>query len=174
MATLPLEFDTTAVWQGIVRNVQLGLAGLAAMIPLALVFGNVRGAVGLAVILLVAFVLVRRVRGVSMGAVGTLTAKDVTTRPVKVLWYSLPVPAGRFPIDQFQSIAVVEYTPQPGRVTRFMGSVELAGRPGTPNVRVAYQPIDSAVQFAQELAQLLELPFARVDAPGTRSFRMTV
>ena len=174
MVTLPLEFDTTATWQRIVRNVQLGGAALAALILIALITGNAPGAIGLAAVSLVAYWLVRRTRGFPMGAVGTLTAAEVTVRPVKVLWYSLPVPAGRFPIDRFQSVAVVDYGQMARRAGGLLSSVELTGRPGTPDIRVAYLPEQSAAQFAEDLTSIVKLPYERRNAPGVRSSRVTV
>jgi len=173
---LPYAFDTTAVWQRIVKIV-LTIGGVLLLSVVGgLATGKFGGAIGLAIAAAILFWLVRRVRGFPMGAAGTLTETGIATRPVRVWWYSLPVPVGQYPIDRFESIRVVERVimPQPGNSGRNTGSVQLVGKGGTPDIEVAFQDIDSAIVIAQDLGTLLHLPVARVDAPGTRTARVTL
>jgi hypothetical protein len=174
--TLPYDFDTSALWVRIVRFVFAITAGLLVAIAGALASGKFGGAIGLALALGILWWIGWRTRGCPLGAAGTLTPTDVEVRPVKVLWYSLTVPVGRFSIDRFQSIAVVERVRmlQPGGSGTDTGSVQLVGKPGTPDIEVAFCDIDQAMEIAQELANLLRLEYGRLDAPGSRAIRLTV
>src|SRR5262249_5384005 len=109
MITLPYAFDTTTTWQRIVK-IMFAVAGVLLLAIIGgLLSGKFGGAVGLSIAIAILWVVVRRVRGFPMGAAGTLTQSEVETCPVRVLWYSLPVPVGRFSIDRFDSIGVIEY-----------------------------------------------------------------
>jgi hypothetical protein len=63
---------------------------------------------------------------------------------------------------------------QPGGSGTDTGSVQLVGKPGTPDIEVAFCDIDQAMEIAQELANLLRLEYGRLDAPGSRAIRLTV
>ena len=176
MIALPYEFDSSALWRRIVKIV-FTLAGLLLLATVAcLASGRFGGATGLAIAFAILCLIVRRVRDFPMGAAGRLNATDVETREVKVLWYSLPVPVGRFSIDRFQSIAVVEHVVMPratGSGTN-TGRVLLVGKAGTPDIAVAFTDIDQAIEIARELGNVLGLKWQRLDAPGSRTIRVTL
>ena len=176
MITLPYPFDTTLIWKRIVK-IAFAIAGvLLFCVVSALLSGKFGGAFGLALATTIFFSLARRVRAFPMGAVGTLTETRVETQPVRILWYSLPVPVGTFSIDRFDAVGVVErlFFPKSGGGATTNGSVQLIGKDGTPDIEVAFRDIDSANVIARELSDLLRLPIKRVDPPGTRSIRVTL
>jgi hypothetical protein len=173
---LPYTFDTTAVWQ---RIVKFAFAGAGALLLLAvggLASGKFGAGAGLGVMLIILLWMFSRVRRFPMGATGTLTERQVETHPVRVLWYSLPVPVGVFSIDRFTTVGIVEHVVIPrtgGNVTN-TGSVQLLGKMGTPNIEIAVGDIDSALAFASTLGGLLHMPVQRMDAPESRTVRVTI
>lgn len=176
MITLPYDFDTTARWRTIVKLVFTVVGLVLVAIGGALINGELGGASALALCLAILTWLLRRGRTLPMGAAGRLTARAIETRAVKVLWFALRVPAGRFSIDRFQSIAVVEQIvlPRPGGTGTNTGSVRLVGKSGTPDIEVAYGVIGEALDVARELAGLLGLEWRRQDAPGSRAIHVVL
>lgn len=174
--TLPYDFDTTARWRTIVKLVFTVVGLVLVAIGGALINGELGGASALALCLAILTWLLRRGRTLPMGAAGRLTARAIETRAVKVLWFALRVPAGRFSIDRFQSIAVVEQIvlPRPGGTGTNTGSVRLVGKSGTPDIEVAYGVIGEALDVARELAGLLGLEWRRQDAPGSRAIHVVL
>jgi hypothetical protein len=176
LISLPYAFDTSAIWRRIVRNVLIGAIAGVLLVVVALASGKVGGAAGLTVALGIAAWIARRASAFPMGAAGVVTDTEVETRPVRVFGYSLSVPVGRFPINQFQRINVVEHVMplRPGTSGTNTGDVLLVGKPGTPNIQVAFANIDHALEVALELGQLLALDVQRVDAPGSRTVHVSM
>jgi len=54
------------------------------------------------------------------------------------------------------------------------GTVQLMGRPGTPNVDVMTSDIDAARPFAEELSAALKLDLKSLTAPGQTIRRYTM
>lgn len=177
MMTLPLEFDTTREWRPIVKAVLWFVGAAVVLIAGALAAGKYGGAAGLALALLIVWWIARRVAGgFPLGAAGTLTADAVETRAVRVLWYRLPVPVGRFPVDSFASVSVVEYVILPTYTSggRNKGVVTLVGKPGTPDIPVVSATIDEAMSAGHELGSLLGLESRHIDAAGSRAERKAI
>jgi hypothetical protein len=173
--TLPYRFDTSERWQRLVKMLFAFQGFLMLALAGGIASGKFGGTIGIALALGILAWIARRVRNFPMGAAGILTSTDVETRQVKVLWYSLPMPVGKFLLDHFHSIAVVEhvYVSQSGGGARNTGSVRLVGKAGTPDIEVAFDAIDKAIEVARELANLLPLEYHRVDAPESHTVRVT-
>src|SRR5204862_7180734 len=103
--------------------------------------GTVLRVVGLAV-----YAVLRRSRRVSMGAAGRLSASGVTVHPVRAWGFSLNVPSGEFPIDRFSAVGLAEHivVVRSASLPRNFGIVQLVGRPGTPNIEIMSDDIDTA------------------------------
>ena len=173
---LPLDFDTAEPWQTIVK-IALAVAAVYAIAVVGLfVKGDFLGGGFLLVFGLAFSAVLRRVRRVSMGAVGRLTASAVTVHPVRVWGFSLNVPSGEFSLNRFEAVALVERVVVVRRWTASgnTGAVELMGRPGTPNIEVMMSDIDAARPFAEELSAALNLELKAVAAPGQTIRRYTV
>jgi hypothetical protein len=160
--TLPLTFDTAAIWQTILRRTLIGLGIIAASLVVVAILGKVAAAVQLTLVMLLAFFIARRVRGFPMGAAGTISAAEVTTHPVSSFGIALAVPVGHFPLSAFRSIVVEE-----GMIfhaasddPRF-GRVYLVGDGATPRIHVFTGKVDAARQFANELSGLIGISLAK-------------
>jgi len=165
---LPLDFDTAEPWQTIVK-IALAVAAVYAIAVVGLfVKGDFLGGGFLLVFGLAFSAVLRRVRRVSMGAVGRLTASAVTVHPVRVWGFSLNVPSGEFPLSEFEAVALVERVVvlPTWRALGDTGTVQLMGRPGTPNIDVMTGDIDAARPFAEELSAALNLELKSLTAPG--------
>jgi hypothetical protein len=156
IVTLPLHFDTAAVWRTIVRGALVGVAVIAGAALVAAIDGKLAAAAQLSLTLLVCAFVARRVKGVPMGAIGTITATAVTTEPATAFGIRLAVPVGRFPLARFRSILVEERTvltstsgdPRVGRVY-------LVGDGDLPRIHVFVGKVDDARRFASDLCGLL-------------------
>jgi len=122
------------------------------------------------------YAVLRRVRRVSMGAAGRLTASSVTVHPVRVWGFSLNVPSGEFSLERFSAVGLAEriVVVRSGSLPRNSGIVQLLGRPGTPNIEVMIDDIDTALDFAEELSATLNLKLQSVAVPGQTIRRYTV
>ena len=171
---MPFEFDTTVTWRRIIRIVFVVAGFLLLGILSAVATRKFGAAIGFAIAAAILSWIVRRVGSLPMGAAGTLTAAAVETSPVRVGWYSLPVPVGRFSINRFESIALVERVmmSRPGNSTANTGSVQLVGKSGTPTIEVGFLSIGEAMALAEELGALLLLPVRRRDDLGSTTERI--
>jgi len=61
-----------------------------------------------------------------------------------------------------------------GSLPRNSGIVQLLGRPGTPNIEVMIDDIDTALDFAEVLSPTLNLELQSVAVPGQTIRRYTV
>jgi hypothetical protein len=173
---LPLDFDSTEPWQKIVK---LGLA-VAAIYGIVVVGvflqGKLLGGGFLLVFGLAFYAILRRVNRVSMGAKGRLTKDSVTVHPVRVWGVSLNVPSGEFSLERFSAVGLAEHivVDRPASIPKDTGIVQLVGRPGTPNIEVMIDDIDTARRFAHELSATLNLELTSVAVPGQTIRRYTV
>ena len=173
---LPFDFDTAAPWTWIVK-IALTVAAVYALAVVGLfVQGNFLGGAVLLGFALAFSTVLRRARRVSMGAAGRLTASAVTVHPVRVWGFSLNVPSGEFPLHRFSAVGLAEriVVVRSGSLPRNTGIVQLLGRPGTPNIEVMIDDIDTARGFAEELSAALNLELQSVAVPGQTIRRYTV
>src|SRR5439155_22370387 len=170
---LPLDFNSAEPWTRIVK-IALIIAAVY-VIAVAGLFGkgNFLGGAVLVLFGLAFSTVLRRARRVSMGAAGRLTAGAVTVHPVRVWGSSLNVSRGEFSLDRFSAVGLAEriVVVRSGSIPTNSGSVQLLGRPGTPNIEVMIDDIDKARGFAEELSATLHLELQSVAVPGqTTSF----
>ena len=174
---LPFDFDTAEPWQKIVK-IALMIAAVYAIAVISLFLkGNLLGAGFLVLFGLAFYAMLRRARQISMGAKGRLTRDGVTVHPVRVWGFSLNVPSGEFALDRFAAVGVVEriMIGLPNRTSQSdSGTVQLMGRPGTPNIEVMMDDIEAAQAFAEELSAALNLELTSVAVPGQTIRRYTV
>src|SRR5437660_412334 len=106
----------------------------------------------------------------------TRGASGVTVHPVRVWGFSLNVPSGEFSLDRFSAVGLAEriVVVRPVSIPGDTGSVQLLGRPGTPNIEVMIDDIDTARGFAEELSATLHLELTSVAVPGQTIRRYTV
>jgi hypothetical protein len=173
----PYDFDTAGTWRTIVKIAALVVAIFAFMIVGLVIKGEIAASIGVFAFGVLFWSALRRlgVARIPMGASGRLTASDVVVDGVKLWNYSLNVPVGRFPIGRFEAVAVVEHVVM-GRTASTtydnVGSVQLVGRAGTPNIEVMVAPIDAANAFAKELSAKLALELRSLATPGTKITRI--
>ncbi len=173
---LPLDFDSAEPWTRIVK-IALTIAAVYAIAVVGLfVKGNFLGGGFLLLFGLAFSTVLRRARRVSMGAAGRLTASAVTVHPVRVWGISLNVPSGEFSLDRFSAVGLAEriVVDRPTTIPKDSGVVQLLGRPGTPNIEVMIDDIDTARAFAEELGATLNLKLESVAVPGQTIRRYTV
>jgi len=174
---LPLNFDTAEPWQTIVK-IALMIAAVYTIAVISLFLkGNLLGGSLLVLFGLAFYAMLRRARRISMGAKGRLTRDGVTVHPVRVWGFSLNVPSGQFALDRFAAVGVVEriMIGLPNRTSQSdSGTVQLMGRPGTPNIEVMIGDIEAAQAFAEELSAALNLELKDVPVPGQTIRRYTV
>ncbi|HXG97443.1 MAG TPA: hypothetical protein VNJ06_10100 [Gemmatimonadales bacterium] len=170
---LPLDFNSAEPWTRIVK-IALIIAAVYAIAVVGLFGkGNFLGGAVLLLFGLAFSTVLRRARRVSMGAAGRLTAGAVTVHPVRVWGFSLNVSRGEFSLDRFSAVGLAEriVVVRSGSIPTNSGSVQLLGRPGTPNIEVMIDDIDKARGFAEELSATLHLELQSVAVPGqTTSF----
>ena len=143
---LPLDFNSAEPWTRIVK-IALTIAAVYAIAVVGLfVKGNFLGGAVLLMFGLAFYAVLRRARRVSMGAVGRLTASTVAVHPVRVWGVSLNVPSGEFSLDRFSAVGLAEHivVDRPVGIPKNSGIVQLVGRPGTPNIEVMIDDIDTA------------------------------
>ena len=173
---LPLDFNSAEPWTRIVKIAVTTAAVYAIAVVGLFGKGNFLGGAVLLVFGLAFSVVLRRARRVSMGAAGRLTAGAVTVHPVRVWGVSLNVPSGEFSLDRFSAVGLAEriVVDRPTTIPKDSGVVQLLGRPGTPNIEVMIDDIDTARAFAEELGATLNLKLESVAVPGQTIRRYTV
>src|SRR5205809_3213872 len=165
---LPLDFDSAEPWTRIVK-IALTIAAVYVIAVVGLfVKGNFLGGAVLLVFGLAFSAVLRRARRVSMGAAGRLTASAVTVHPVRVWGLSLNVPSGEFTLDRFSAVGLAEriVVVRSASLPKNSAIVQLLGRPGTPNIEVMTDDIDTARAFAADLSATLNLELTSVPVPG--------
>ena len=173
---LPLDFNSAEPWTRIVK-IALTISAVYAIAVVGLFGkGNFLGGAVLLVFGLAFYAVLRRARRASMGAAGRLTASAVTVHPVRVWGFSLNVPSGAFSLDRFSAVGLAEHivVVRPVGIPKNSGIVQLLGRPGTPNIDVMIDDIDTARGFAEELSATLNLELQSVAVPGQTIRRYTV
>ena len=173
---LPLDFNSAEPWTRIVK-IALTIAAVYVIAVVGLfVKGNFLGGAVLLVFGLALYAVLRPARRVSMGAAGRLTASSVTVHPVRVWGFSLNVPSGEFTNERFSAVGLAEHivVDRPTTIPKDTGIVQLLGRPGTPNIEVMIDDIDTARGFAEELSATLNLELQSVAVPGQTIRRYSV
>lgn len=174
MLTLPYDFDTTIVWQRIVKIAAALAAALFASIIAAAAMGHWGAVAGISIAVAILAWLANLVcgfPGMSFGAAGRLTADAVETHPVSVYGIALRVPAGRYPITQFSGVRVVQqiiFIRPNSRSNEDIGSVRLIGRDGTPDIEIMSGPIKTALSRAAEVAAEFGLELERTAGTGEK------
>ena len=174
MLTLPYDFDTTVVWQRIVKITAALVVALLASIIAAAALGHWGAVAGIAIaVAILAWLanLVRGFPGMSFGAAGRLTADAIETCPVSVWGLALRVPVGRYPISQFSAVRVVQqiiFIVPNSRSNEDIGGVRLVGRDGTPDVEIMSGPISDARSIAADVASKLGLGVERTATEGEK------
>lgn len=173
---LPLDFNSAEPWTRIVKIAVTIAAVYAIAVAGLFAKGNFLGGAVLLVFGLAFYAVLRRARRVSMGAAGRLTAGAVTVHPVRVWGFSLNVPSGEFALDRFSAVGLAEriVVVRSASLPTNGGIVQLLGRPGTPNIEVMIDDIDTARGFAGELSATLNLKLESVAVPGQTIRRYTV
>jgi len=172
---LPLDFNTAEPWT---RIVKIGVS-IVAVYAIAMVGfflkGNFLGGAFLLVFALAFYFVLRRARRMSMGAKGRLTRDSVSVHRVRVWGFSLNVPSGEFSLNRFSAVGVAQLivVDRPPGVPKDTGIVQLLGRPGTPNIEVMIDDIDTAQALAAELSATLKLELTSVAVPGQTIRRYT-
>ena len=173
---LPFDFDSAERWTRIVK-LALTIAAVYAIAVVGLfIKGNfLRGTV-LLLFGVAFYAVLRPARRVSMGAAGRLTASSVTVHPVRVWGFSLNVPSGEFSLDRFSAVGLAEHivVVRSASLPRNFGILQLVGRPGTPNIEIMSDDIDTARGFAEELSATLKLELTSVPVPGQTIRRYTL
>ncbi len=164
---LPYEFDTSDVWRTILK----GTFGLTLLTVLSLLYALLArqwdAAVPLALSSAMLFFLTRLFVRHQTGSVGTLSADRVVIQPNRLLWFSLPGPAGTYALDRFSAVRVdFSMGPlQPGVQGGPNEVVWLVGRPGTPDIALARTNDGAGRGVGPELGALLNLPVEEVGVP---------
>src|SRR2546423_3598516 len=173
---LPLASAPAEPWTRIIK-IAVTIAAVYAIAVVGLfVKGNFLGGAVLLLFGLAFSAVLRRARRISMGAAGRLTASGVTVHPVRVWGFSLNVPSGEFSLDRFSAVGLAEriVVMRSASLPRDIGIVQLVGRPGTPNIEITSDDIDTATAFAEELSAALHLELTSVTVPGQTIRRYTV
>ena len=166
---LPYRFDTSSVWQMILK----GVFGLNAFLLLFLVFSTFARpwpvTLGLALIELTVLGFTRVFVKYQEGSLGRLTADCVEVEPNTLLGIALPGPHGAYPLDRFSAVRV-EFRSRPITVDLASSAgpheiVWLVGRPGTPDVVLARTDDGAGRSVGQQFGALLKLPVEEVGAP---------
>jgi hypothetical protein len=165
--TLPYEFDTYGIWRTILK----GAIGMTTIVALSFAYTLLSrqwpaaGALALSGALLVFFT--RALIRFQSGAAGTLRADAVVVRPNELWGFTLPGPAGIYPLNRFSGVRI-EFRSGPVDPSVQGGPNEvvwLVGRTGTPNIALARTQRYAGRALGQELGSLLGLPVEEVGAP---------
>ena len=164
---LPHDFDTR-------RETRLMLKGVLVLLAVMLLAGlvmlvarhDLRGAAGTllfdAVLVAFAVVLLRALPG----AEGRITQDGVEARARRVWGIALPGPVGTFARDDFRAVRVERVLASGnGTSLHLLERVMLAGKPGTPDVRVLSGRVDGDASPGEALAAALQLPCEIVREP---------
>ena|SRR5437667_8120367 len=84
--------------------------------------------------------------------------------------------SGEFSLDRFSAVGLAEriVVVRSASIPKNTAIVQLVGRPGTPNIEVMIDDIDTARAFAEELGATLNLELQSVAVPGQTIRRYTV
>jgi hypothetical protein len=172
---LPYRFDTSYLSTLIFKAAACLEAILLLGLAVKLVAGNVRDALGIAVLLIFVGGLGLTIFRKAGGSTGTITTSEITVQPVTLFGFKTTGPKGRFPIAQFETIRL-EWRPRVAAPGVHMSpglneSVYLIGKDETPDIEIARLTDESARSFARELGRWLSLPVEERPAPGVHGTR---
>ena len=162
--TLPYNFNTSSVWQGILKKGSWLLGVIAVGIIYSLVARHFAAVLQLSIcgILLVWFgrIFFRN----SSGSIGTITRQGVVVQPGEVYGYRLPGPSGEFALNRFKSVRVEHLAgpTDPGTQGGPHQRVYLIGNADTPSILIARA--NDRSQVGQEIAAVLNLPCEQTQA----------
>ena len=162
--TLPYNFDTSNIWQNILKMGSCLVGVIAAGILYSLVLRHFAAVLHLslsgALLLWFGWIFFKH----SDGAVGTITKDRVVVRPGELYGRRLPGPLGEFALRRFTSIRV-EHVSAPTSPDVRGGPhqrVYLIGDAETPSILIARAGGDS--QVGPEIAGVLRLPCEEIRA----------
>jgi len=163
--TLPYSFDTSNVWQKILKMGSWLVGVIAAGILYSLVLRHFAALLHLslsgALLLWFGWIFFKH----SEGAIGAITKDGVVVRPGEFYGRRLPGPSGEFALRRFTSVRV-EHVAAPTSPDARGGPhqrVYLIGDAETPCILIARADDDSRV--GQEIADVLSLPCEETRAP---------
>lgn len=152
--TLPYNFNTAAVWEGILKKGSWLLAVIVVGIVYSLLLRRFASVFGLIVIAAMIMWFGRLFFGHSSGSIGTLTRDAVVVRPGEMYGYRLPGPSGEFALRRFKSVRIEYFLPPRANTTPRSGyRVYLVGDAETPSILIA-----RAADIGREIAGVLQLP----------------
>jgi hypothetical protein len=161
MISLPYRFDTTGVWQTILKGAFLLNAVLLFGVALKLSTGDWPTALGLTVAEVMVFGLTRLFVRFQNGSYGTLYRDRVEIEPNALLGIPLPGPSGVYSRERFSGVRV-ELRSAPINASGPSGGphelVWLTGRDGTPDVLLARTQRRAGCAIGAEIGKRLELP----------------
>ncbi len=163
--TLPYSFDTSNIWQGILKKGSWLVVLIAAGIVYSLVLRHFAAVLQLSLSGALLLCFGRIFFENSDGAIGTITQDSVVVHAGELYGHLLPGPSGKFALDRFTSVRV-EHVAAPGRPdTRGEPHqrVYLIGNAETPSILIARA--DSRSQVGQEIASAVRLPCEEVHRP---------
>lgn len=163
--TLPYNFDTSSIWQSILKKGSWLVGVIAAGILYSLALRHFGAALHLtlsgALLLWFGWLFFKH----SDGSIGTITKDSVEVLPGKLYGYPLPGPSGKFSLRRFTSVRV-EHVSAPIDPEVRGGPhqrVYLIGDSETPSILIARA--DEHSQMGQEIAGVLSLHCEETSAP---------
>lgn len=163
--TLPYDFNTSSIWESILKKGSWLVAVIAAGILYSLVLRHFAAVLQLTLCAALLLWFGRLFFKNSSGAIGTITQKGVVVHPGEVYGYRMPGPSGEFALQRFRSVRV-EHVAAPISVNNSGGPhqrVYLMGDAQTPSILIARA--DDGSQVGQEMAVVLKLPCEETQAP---------
>src|SRR5947209_5655551 len=155
MVALPYNFDTSNVWQGILKKGSWVVVVIAAGIVYSLVLRHFAAVVQLSLCGAVLLWFGRIFFKHSDGAIGTITQEGVVVQRGELYGHRLPGPSGKFALRQFKSVRVQRVAAPTN--SDFPGMphqrVYLVGDAKTPSILIARA--DGRSQVGQEIADVL-------------------
>jgi hypothetical protein len=159
--TLPYEFDTSRVVEGVLKGAVAVLA--AVVVPGILYSRFVSHSTAAAIQLLLIGALViyfgMLVFRNLPGSRGAITATSIDVQPGRLLGFRMAGPMGTFAPERFRVVRVERIFGPIGALARWHERVWLVGRPGAPDILIARTARDAGMVIGHELATLLGLPY---------------
>lgn len=152
--TLPYNFNTAAVWEGLLKKGSWLLAVIAVGVVYSLVLRHFTAVVGLIVIAAMLLFIARIFFARSDGSIGTLTRDAVVVHPGEIYGRCLPGPSGEFALPRFKSVRIDRFLNSNSNSNIGLGyRVYLVGDSETPTILIA-----RAADVGREIATILQLP----------------
>jgi len=165
---LPYRFDTSTVWQWILKYAfALNAVLVARILFTVLVSHEWARAVGLVVVELVVLYFTRIFVTYQTGSVGTLFADRIVVEPNVLLGIPLPGPKGTYALDRFSAVRVELRSGPigPGVQGGDNEVIWLVSTPGTSDIALARTEDRAGRAVGRDFGALLRLPVEEVGAP---------